>query len=151
MDKLRRDMQAMTNRLTTRLDEVSRARSSSPISATQQTVTPTPSAIKSSTPPPQLDPPAAVTQQQLNSPAKKKRNERTRQQYKRKKALHVTVQLSFKEVEHTVRVEYEKKPGEHVVLQRTKQVPWDGSATSRQLWCWHAAIQCNGMAMVMVL
>ena len=42
MDELRRDMQAMTHRLTTRLDEVSRARSSSPISATQQIVTSTP-------------------------------------------------------------------------------------------------------------
>ena len=89
----------------------------------------------------------------------KKRNERTRQQYKRKKALHVTVQSSVKEMEHTVKeVEHteQKKPGEHVVLQRTKQVPWDGSATSLQTslqlsWCWYAVIQWNGMAMVLVL
>ena len=63
MDKLRRNMQAITNRLITRLDEVSRARSFLPISATQQTVTSTPPAVKLSTPPPQSDPPAAVTQQ----------------------------------------------------------------------------------------
>ena len=87
----------------------------------------------------------------------KKRNERTRQQYKRKKAMRATVQ---QEMEHSVQQEVEhterKKPGKHVVLQRIKLVPWDGSATSlqtslQQSWCWHAVIQWNGMAMVMVL
>ena len=68
-------------------------------------------------------PPPTVTQQQPNSPIKKKRNKRTRQQYKRKKALHVTIQLSVKEVEHTVRVKHQKKPGKHVMLLRTKQIP----------------------------
>ena len=90
MDDFRRNVRAITNRLTTRLDKVSKSRSSSAIS---------------STPPPQLDPPPTITQQQSNSSAKKKRNKRTRQQYKRKKALHVTVQLLFKGVEHTVQTE----------------------------------------------
>ena len=81
--------------------------------ATQQTVTSTPLAIKSPTPqvPPQSDSPTTVTQQQP-SLAKKKRNERTRQQYKRKKALHVTVQPLVKE-------------GEHIVSERIKLISWD--------------------------
>ena len=148
MTELTSQMRAMMDRFNTRLDEVAavRSRPSSSISSTPPTV-------KSSTPPPQLDPPPAVTQQQSNSPAKKKRNKRTRQQYKRR-ALHVTVQLSVKEVEHTVHTE--REPGKHVVLQRIKQVPWDESATSLQTsllqsWCWHAAIQWNGMAMAMVM
>ena len=86
--------------------------------ATQQTVTSTPQA------PSQLDSPATVTQQQ-SSLAKKNRNERTRQQYKRKKALHVTVQSSVKEVKRMVRVEHGNKPGKHVVLQRIKLETWD--------------------------
>ena len=117
--------------------------------ATQQTVTSTPLAVKSSTPyAPQSDPPSTITQQQSNSPAKKKRNERTRQQYKRR-ALHVTVHPSVKEVEHTVRVKHGNKPGKHVVLQRIKLVPWDWSTTS--LWCWYAVIPWDGMTMVLVL
>ena len=90
MDDFRRDMQAMTNRLTTRLDGKSRSRPSSPAPPasptseytpqlrTQQTVTSTPLAVKLSTPSSQLDSSIAVTQQQP-SPAKKKRNKRTRQ------------------------------------------------------------------------
>ena len=61
----------------------------------------------------------------------KKRNKRTRLQYKKRRALHVTVQSSVKEVKHTVQTE-QKKPDKHVVLQRIKSVPWDGSATSLQ-------------------
>ena len=79
---------------------------------------------------------------------KKKRNEKTRQQYKRRKALRVTVQ----EVEHSsqVRVAHVNKPRKHVVLERTKQVPWDGSHTSlqRSEYCWYAVIQMDGMTMV---
>ena len=45
----------------------------------------------------------------------KKRNKRTRLQYKKRRALHVTVQLLVKEVEHTVQTK-QKKPDKHVVL-----------------------------------
>ena len=133
-------MEDTINTMNTKFAELARSRPSSP----------TPLAVKSSTPPAQLDPPATVTQYQSSSPAKKKRNERTRKQYKRR-ATRVTMQSSVKEVEHT-----EREPGKHAVLQRIKQVPWDGSATSlqtslQQSWCWHAATQWNGMAMVMVL
>ena len=110
--------------------------------ATQQTVT--------STPPPQSDPPVAVTQQQP-SPAKKRRNQKTRKQYKRKKALHVTVQPSVKEVEHIGQT----KPREHIVSERIKLIAWDWSATSlqtslQQSWCWYAVIPWDGMTMVLV-
>ena len=135
MDDFRRDMQAMTNRLTTRLDGISRARPSSAIPPTPQA-------------PPQLDSPATVTQQQP-SLAKKKRNERTRQQYKKRRALHVTMQPSVKEVEHTIRVKHGNKPGKHVVLQRIKLIAWDWS--TRSLWCWHVVISWDGMTMVLVL
>ena len=104
----------------------------------------TPLAVKSSTSyTPQSDPPSTVTQQQSNSPAKQKRNERTRQQYKRR-ALHVTVQPSVKEVEHTKQT----KPREHIVSERIKLVPWDWSTTS--LWCWYAVIPWDGMIMMLL-
>ena len=115
MNSFELKIRAMEDRINSKIAE-SRSRLSSPILPTPQS--------------PQSDLPTAVLQQQSSSPAKKKRNERTRQQYKRKKALHVTVQSSvkemkhtIKEVEHTVRVEHKKKPNKHVVLQRTKQVP----------------------------
>ena len=138
--ELTSQMKAMMDRFNTRLDEVTavRSRPSSSISSTSPTV-------KSLTPPPQSDPPPTVTQQQSNSPAKKKRNKRTRQQYKRR-ALHVTVQLSVKEVKHTVQTK--RKPGKHVVLQRIKQVPWDWSTTS--LWCQHTVIQWNGITIILL-
>ena len=76
---------------------------------------------------------------------KHKRNVRTRLQYKRRKALRVTIQ----EVEH------EQKPRKHVVLKRTKLIPWDGSYTSLQTslqqsesCCWSAVIQMDGITMV---
>ena len=75
---------------------------------------------------------------------KQKRNEKTRLQYKRRKALRVTIQ----EVEH------EQQPRKHVVLERTKLVPWDGGHTSLQPtlqrfdYCWYAVIQMDGMIMV---
>ena len=82
---------------------------------------------------------------------KHKRNVRTRQQYKRRKALRVTIQ----EMEHSsqVRVEHVNKPRKHVVLKRTKQVPWDGSHTSlqtslQQSEYWYTVIQMDGMTMV---
>ena len=115
----------------------SRSRPSSP-APQQLSSPPTPQA------PPQSDSPATVTQQQP-SLAKKKRNERTRQQYKRKKALHVTVQPLVKEVEHTEQT----KPREHIVSERIKLIPWDWSTTS--LWCWHVVIPWDGMTMVLVL
>ena len=129
MNNFRRDIQAITNRLTTRLDGKSRSRPFSPAPPTplisehtpqlrtQQTVTSTPLAVKLSTSPP------AVTQQQSNLTVKqKKRNERTRQQYKKRRALHVTMQPLVKEIKHTIQSE-QKKPGEHVILQRIKLVP----------------------------
>ena len=137
MDSFKLEMRAMENRISSKIAE-SRSRSSSPAPPTpehtpqlrtQQTVTSTPLAVKSSTPPPQSDPPAAVTQQQP-SPAKKRRNQKTRKQYKRKKALHVTMQPSVKEVEHTIHVKHRNKPGKHVVLQRIKLIPRDWSTTS---------------------
>ena len=133
MTELTSQMNAMMDRFNTRLDKVAAARS-----RPSSSIPPTPQ-----TPPPQSDPPAAATQQQPSSPAKKKQNKRTRQQYKRR-ALHVTVQPSVKEVEHTE----QKKPSEHVVLQRIKLVPWDWSTTS--LWCWHAVIPWDGMTMVLL-
>ena len=108
MDSFKLEMRAMIAE--------SRSKSSSP--APQQ-----PSPPSSNQAPPQSDSPATVTQQQP-SLAKKKRNERTRQQYKRKKALHVTVQPSVKEVEHTVRVEHGNKHSEHVMLQRIESISW---------------------------
>ena len=86
--------------------------------ATQQTVTSTPYA-------PQLDPPSTITQQQSNSPAKQKRNERTRQQYKRR-ALHVTMQLSVKEVKHTKQTKSrEHIVSKRIVSKRIKLISWD--------------------------
>ena len=77
---------------------------------------------------------------------KQKRNEKTRLQYKRRKALHVTMQPSVKEVEHASQIRVEQKPRKHVVLERTKPVPWDWSIAS--LWCWYAVIPMKGMIMV---
>ena len=91
---------------------------------------------------------------------KHKRNVRTRQQYKRRRTLRVTIQ----EVEH------EQKPRKHVVLERIKLVPlnqvatapsywhvairWDGGhmslqpALQRFEYCWYAVIQMDGITMV---
>ena len=97
---------------------------------------------------------------------KHKRNVRTRQQYKRRRTLHVTVQSSVKEVEYPSQIRVEKKPRKHVILERTKLVPldqvamvpsywhvamqWDGGYTSLQPalqrfeCCWHAVIRWDG-------
>ena len=70
-------------------------------------------------------------------PKKKKRNEKTRLQYKRRKA-------------YTSQNRVEKKPRKHVVLERTKLIPWDGSHTSLQPalqrfdCCWYAVIRWDG-------
>ena len=133
MDSFKLEMRAMGDRMNSKIAE-SRSRPSSAIPPTPQA-------------PPQSDSPATVTQQQP-SPAKKRRNQKTRKQYKRKKALHVTVQPSVKEVEHTVRVKHGNKPGKHVVLQRSKLVPRNWSTTS--LWCWYAVISWDGMTMVLL-
>ena len=94
--------------------------------------------------------PAVTTAKSEIQKKKQKRNEKTRLQYKRRKALRVTIQPSVKEVEHSsqVRVAHVNKPRKHVVLKRTKQVPWDGSHTSLQQSWGCAVIQWNGMSMV---
>ena len=146
MNSFKLEMRAMKNRMNSKIAE-SRFRSSSPApqqpsppssnQATQSATQPITASPPTPQAPPQLDSSTTVTQQQ-SSLAKKKRNERTRQQYKRKKTLHVTMQLSVKEVEHT-----------NIVSERIKLVLWDWSTTS--LWCWHAIIPWDEIIMVLVL
>ena len=94
----------------------------------------------------------------LGTHLKHKRNVRTRQQYKRRRTLRVTVQPSVKEVEHPSQIRVEQKPRKHMVLERTKLVPsyWheairrDRDHTSLQPalqrfeCCWYTVIRWDG-------
>ena len=69
---------------------------------------------------------------------------KTREQYKKKKAHCVTVQVQEVDHKHTVQCSLEKMPNEHVVLLR--KAPWDWMATSL-----HAVILFVGIMMEAVM